>query len=1099
MRRMRESGDGRTPRPGNGTPAIYATASGQPIHADKRIAVPVNFFGPRYIEFDVFEDPKTPSLVGVNTLAALGATVGFGKATIKVRGVKKRVEKDKKHQVLLDLVHEETDDIIGPRGRTNFTEFCSALVARQNDVLSYAQLEKLHRQFNHMPKEAMARILRLAGKRFEKTDLDGVYEKCEPAAAEKVWKQNIPKVSGAVPGEFNEEVHADIATIERTPVYVLKEVLAKLGFAKVLAKKSDAWKALLEYIERYNPPSRHLSDNDFSGKYANLAERFDIEMRNLAAKSQWGNEAERLIQCLRRGVRKLRLEFPDAPLEALLSQILIAYNNTPHAAGVSPNEAAIGAKYRPLENPPVQTNAEPFRPPLPETVEERMKILRAARKWCLEERAKTQVERGLKTNVVRPCGAFQPNQEVLFRHHSSTDPEAEKQVKVGWVMGGDKSTLIIRRAGRLYQVYARHVEPYPENGACASAKRASLEVYAAEEGPAKETQSLATTEKDPGREKMEAHKNENDEQNEIEKHLDECHAAFLLAGEDPEQEGGDSSILGPEEEAKMLQIKKGHEIFFSNAKEAELAEWIKHGVVGIPENEPRPLPGEIVDSRWVLTWKEGAQGFDPRKYLDRSDLTPAEKEELVASVPKNHRPKARLVVRGFQERFTANAASPTIRSSSVRTALSLFSTLGWKAQSLDIPTAFLRGKPIKREVYIRCPPELQQKGFPEVSRIVKGLYGLNDGPLLFYHSLRDFLVNELGCKCLIHDKSVFVKHDQHGRLLAIFAAHVDDILFGFEESFQPQIDKLIKKFEVKTVESGRFKYLGDIVEQTGQTFALSQKSYAENISPIRYENRVSTERQITASEKLTCQQRLGALNWLSVRSRPDLLWNTSRGITMVHDGHVKVLPAVNKLVRQAKARSDSKVRIHHLADNVADLMILSIFDASFDYEGILHFIINARDVISPDGSYKSGIILELQANLIAHASRKLKRVTISSETSELLAGVDAIDASIILHNIIQEIVGRKYTLRPPLVLTDSRNLIWNVYSSYPKIKEQRFLRYTQVIRQQLDMKSITDILHIPGKLNPADPLTKNASNANLLKLLQGEKITITIDKLVTEN
>ena len=69
--------------------------------------------------------------------------------------------------------------------------------------------------------------------------------------------------------------------------------------------------------------------------------------------------------------------------------------------------------------------------------------------------------------------------------------------------------------------------------------------------------------------------------------------------------------------------------------------------------------------------------------------------------------KARLVARGFEENWNEEARrdSPTCTKDSFRLCLSIIATYKWVCNSLDIKSAFLQGKTIEREVYLRPPKE----------------------------------------------------------------------------------------------------------------------------------------------------------------------------------------------------------------------------------------------------------------------------------------------------------------------------------------------------------------------------------------------------------
>ena len=72
--------------------------------------------------------------------------------------------------------------------------------------------------------------------------------------------------------------------------------------------------------------------------------------------------------------------------------------------------------------------------------------------------------------------------------------------------------------------------------------------------------------------------------------------------------------------------------------------------------------------------------------------------------------KARLVARGYEEKDTVRSDSPTCYKESVRILLAIFASKFWKLHSLIIKTAFLKGRVMESDVYLRPPSEANCKG-----------------------------------------------------------------------------------------------------------------------------------------------------------------------------------------------------------------------------------------------------------------------------------------------------------------------------------------------------------------------------------------------------
>ena len=84
--------------------------------------------------------------------------------------------------------------------------------------------------------------------------------------------------------------------------------------------------------------------------------------------------------------------------------------------------------------------------------------------------------------------------------------------------------------------------------------------------------------------------------------------------------------------------------------------------------------------------------------------------------------------------------------------LSLASTYNWKITTTDIKYAFLQGRELDREVFLKPPKEAEVAG--KVWKLKRCLYGLNDDARQFYLSVVEFL-KDLGCHISKVDPSVF--------------------------------------------------------------------------------------------------------------------------------------------------------------------------------------------------------------------------------------------------------------------------------------------------------------------------------------------------------
>jgi hypothetical protein len=136
--------------------------------------------------------------------------------------------------------------------------------------------------------------------------------------------------------------------------------------------------------------------------------------------------------------------------------------------------------------------------------------------------------------------------------------------------------------------------------------------------------------------------------------------------------------------------------------------------------------------------------------------------------------KARLVVRGDQDagEDDIRCDSPTVDRTTVKFMLALAANQGFEIRAVDISAAFLQGRELDREVYVRPLPEFKKPGV--VWKLLKGLYGLKEAARLWYDKLTKTML-EAGGQRLIGDPACFLFFE-NGQWIGFVMVHVDDII-----------------------------------------------------------------------------------------------------------------------------------------------------------------------------------------------------------------------------------------------------------------------------------------------------------------------------------
>ena len=482
-------------------------------------------------------------------------------------------------------------------------------------------------------------------------------------------------------------------------------------------------------------------------------------------------------------------------------------------------------------------------------------------------------------------------------------------------------------------------------------------------------------------------------------------------------------------------LATGRDFGYEAAKETELNNWKKMNVYEVVEDHGQ----SFVTVRWVTSEKITADGKKVKK--------------------------ARLVARGYEEDLQGIATdSPTINKESLRLAYMIIAGKEWEIQSLDIKAAFLQGKPISREVYLKPPREAKMKG--KLWKLKQCVYGLDDASRKFYLKVKEELL-KLGCEVSRLDPAVFSYHTNNG-LQGLLMSHVDDFLWSGDEIFKTSvIDKIRGIFKISSENSTLFKYVGLDIQQCEDGIYVSQNKYAGEIDEIDIsESRLSNPNQpINEEEKSSLRSVIGQLNWLATQTRPDLAYDVCDLSTSLKDGSVSLLTQANRIVKKSKLQD---VYLHYPKMNLEQLSVNCFADASFG---------NLKD-----GGSQGGVYTEVMSGTyscpVEWQSKRIRRSAKSTLAAETIALVEAIDTAIYLKELISEILYSKSLNIPINCFTDNLSLFQSANST-TSVSDRRLRIELAVIREAVAKKEVT-LTWVQSKDQLADCLTKKGCDSKKL-------------------
>ena len=490
-----------------------------------------------------------------------------------------------------------------------------------------------------------------------------------------------------------------------------------------------------------------------------------------------------------------------------------------------------------------------------------------------------------------------------------------------------------------------------------------------------------------------------------------------------------------QEQVLVLSVTDGCQQDVFDAKCAELKSLEDNSVFEWVEDSGQ----KVISSRWIITEKQNPDG--------------------------TKRLKGRLVARGFEESLEDKRVdSPTCSRIALRILFVIASSKQWELHSLDVTAAFLQGKQLTRDVFVRPPRDICRTGM--VWKLKRCLYGLSDAPREWYDRVKEKLMELNGIVCL-YDNAMFLWQDSC-ELFGVIVLHVDDFLFcGTLRWHDLVIRELVETFKISKRECGAFRYIGLDIMQTEKGIFVNQNAYVKNLQEIVIdaERKSQIDSQLTRSEKDVLGSVSGKLLWASSQTRPDIAFETCQLSNSGPDATVRAFLSANKAIR--KARNCSFSLIFPPLGEPQNLKVTVYGDAS---HGAL-----------PNGASQGGSVVFLEGGgrcaAISWQSKKLDRVTKSPLASEISAIADASDSGYLVASIVKQVFC--LTMLPQIELvTDSKSLKDHLERKRV-INDPRLRVDMGRLREMIELGEVT-VDWVRGGSQIANPLTKRGASSELL-------------------
>ncbi|CAK0800860.1 unnamed protein product [Prorocentrum cordatum] len=496
-----------------------------------------------------------------------------------------------------------------------------------------------------------------------------------------------------------------------------------------------------------------------------------------------------------------------------------------------------------------------------------------------------------------------------------------------------------------------------------------------------------------------------------------------------------------------LEEARAHEVEVRQAMKDELQRWAELKAF---QRFPKDQATNIIDSRWVLKWKE----------IDGKKQVTAQRK--------------------------------------------------WRLFSADISQAFLRGLTfeqvaamdgeVKRKVQFTMPPGSipvlrQLEGYEDYNPVTEVLlllrcgFGLKDAPRLWQVMLKQVL-EKTGGKALISDPQIYVYHDAKGELQMIMSSHVDDLKGGGEDHLREKVLSMIEsEFGKLKRQYDCFECIGIMHEQDPVTKAIwtHQQHYVQQLRPLQEDQYVmeNEDGQVSVESHAAYMSLLGGSAWMTQTMAPIAVY-VSYLQRQAKKPAVGDIRKINRLLKWIMVNA-KQLGVRFIELDMTRVRLAVVSDSAFhamEFEGLairgcVIMLLEADDEVLQTGTTYRIVMLDWY-------SRKQNNVVRSTYAAELMALLDALGTGTLMNVAMTEISEGVCTANQMRVRQEAGDLVLKMIAaidakavfdaiSADTIKvttDKRMFVPTLAAREQIDRLQLAQLSWIDTLDMLADGLTK---------------------------
>ncbi len=361
----------------------------------------------------------------------------------------------------------------------------------------------------------------------------------------------------------------------------------------------------------------------------------------------------------------------------------------------------------------------------------------------------------------------------------------------------------------------------------------------------------------------------------------------------------------------------------------------------------------------------------------------------------NYKFKSRWCVHGHRDpdADSLQTYSPMPSTESITLFFQTCLNLDLKVSLTDISNAFCQSNKLDRPDGPLFVKPCSGLNIPEDSLIelVVPVYGLNDAPIRWHHTLLQFF-EELGFKRSLLEPCWLTKR-VGGKLTAQVLIEVDDINIGATAEEELAIkEKLEKKFKFGKWESGEADFAGRHVKFLEDRVCMDQEKYIlEKLIPYKLpRGRLSDKTALLIDDDFEAHRSLlYRVNWVAHQTRPEVAGVVSLLSSRLKQATIHDLCCLNKAVQHLRSTAQQSLTLHKFRN---DKMV---FIAASDAGGVDSVPIRPDDSQVTDTVQGAWVIMgaermpsasrKTKVSILSWRSAKLKRRVSSTLAGEALA------------------------------------------------------------------------------------------------------------------